>query len=238
MAADDTPAAPDASDVEESATEDGPPSSVDAELVALVAEHLSDDIIDAAENFADYVVRVKPDAWTRAAEVAKEHLDCDYISFVSAIDWSPTPREGGKGAPSAPVQPQEQTTGVAGGEGRFQVFGHLQSTTRHWGLTVKADVADDEPRIDTWVGVYPGADWHERECAEMYGVEFVGHPSLRKLYLPSEFEGYPLRKDFPLLARAVKPWPGLVDVEDMPEPPTENGDDTKSAGAETEAGAP
>ena len=66
------------------------------------------------------------------------------------------------------------------------------------------------------MSVYPGADWHERETWEMYGIVFDGHPSLRHLYLPSEFEGHPLRKDFPLLAREVKPWPGLVDVEPMP----------------------
>jgi NADH-quinone oxidoreductase subunit C len=50
----------------------------------------------------------------------------------------------------------------------------------------------------------------------MFGIAFDGHPSLRHLYLPAEFEGNPLRKDFPLLAREVKPWPGLVDVEGMP----------------------
>jgi NADH-quinone oxidoreductase subunit C len=50
----------------------------------------------------------------------------------------------------------------------------------------------------------------------MYGFVFDGHPALRHLYLPSEFEGHPLRKDYPLLARVVKPWPGLVDVEPMP----------------------
>jgi NADH-quinone oxidoreductase subunit C len=50
----------------------------------------------------------------------------------------------------------------------------------------------------------------------MFGFEFTGHPGLRHLYLPSEFEGFPLRKDFPLLAREVKPWPGLVDVEQFP----------------------
>ena len=47
----------------------------------------------------------------------------------------------------------------------------------------------------------------------MFGIGFDGHPDLRNMYLPSEFEGYPLRKDFPLLARMVKPWPGIVDVE-------------------------
>jgi NADH-quinone oxidoreductase subunit C len=76
--------------------------------------------------------------------------------------------------------------------------------------------------------VYPGADWHERECWEMFGFAFDGHPSLRHLYLPSEFEGHPLRKDFPLLARVVKPWPGLVDVEPMP------GDDAAEPAATAE----
>ena len=50
----------------------------------------------------------------------------------------------------------------------------------------------------------------------MFGITFDGHPGLRHLYLPGEFEGHPLRKDFPLLARLVKPWPGIVDVEPMP----------------------
>ncbi|NNF55362.1 MAG: NADH-quinone oxidoreductase subunit C, partial [Acidimicrobiales bacterium] len=52
---------------------------------------------------------------------------------------------------------------------------------------------------------------------EMFGITFTGHPGLRPLYLPGDFEGNPLRKDFPLLARIIKPWPGIVDVEPMPE---------------------
>ena len=110
-------------------------------------------------------------------------------------------------------------TGVAGGDTRFQVFARLYSTTRHQGVTIKADLDDDDPRVPTWSDVYPGADWNERETWEMYGFVFEGHPHLVKLYLPGEFEGYPLRKDFPLLSREVKPWPGLVDVEPMPEVP-------------------
>ena len=113
------------------------------------------------------------------------------------------------------------TFGAAGSEGRFQVFGHVQSTSRHWGLTIKTDVSEAAPVVDSWVPVYPGADWHERECWEMYGIDFEGHPKIRHLYLPGEFEGHPLRKDFALLAREVKPWPGLVDVEPMP------GDDSR-----------
>ena len=55
----------------------------------------------------------------------------------------------------------------------------------------------------------------------MYGFQFDGHPGLRHIYLPTEFEGFPLRKDFPLLAREVKPWPGLVDVEPLPGEPAD-----------------
>jgi NADH-quinone oxidoreductase subunit C len=178
-----------------------------------------DAVIESTPVFDDIVVRVQHDSWRRCAEIAKHELDCDYLSFVAGIDWSPAPKEGGDEAgsdTSAPVQPTEMTFGAGGSAGRYQVFAHVQSTSRHWGLTLKTDVDEADPRIETWVDVYPGADWHERECWEMYGFVFEGHPGLRHLYLPSEFEGHPLRKDFPLLARVVKPWPGLVDVEAMP----------------------
>ena len=71
----------------------------------------------------------------------------------------------------------------------------------------------------TWpipTAIMANLEAYEREAAEMFGITFEGHPDPRKLYLPSEFEGFPLRKDFPLLARAVKPWPGLVDKEPIP----------------------
>ena len=86
-------------------------------------------------------------------------------------------------------------------------------------MTLKADLPDDDLRVASLVPLYAGANWHERECWEMFGITFDGHPGLRHLYLPGEFEGHPLRKDFPLLARLVKPWPGIVDVEPMPGEP-------------------
>lgn len=183
-----------------------------------------DAVVETGAAFDTLVVRVAPGSWRRAAEVAKESLECDYLSFVSAIDWMPAPKEGGEdasGDTSSPVQPSETTYGVAGSTGRFQVFAHVQSTSKHWGVTFKTDVDEESPLVESWVSVYPGADWHERECSEMFGIVFDGHPDPRKLYLPSEFEGHPLRKDFPLLARVVKPWPGLVDVEAMPGSPDE-----------------
>jgi len=198
------------------------PHALDAdhlELLDRFQQELGEAVLDQEPVFGMPVVRVRRIDWRAAAEVAKGVLECDYLSFVSGIDWMPAPKEGGDdggGDTSAPVQPNEISYGAAGSEGRFQVFARVQSTSRHWGLTLKADVDDDSLLVQSWVPVYPGADWHERECWEMFGFVFDGHPALRHLYLPSEFEGHPLRKDYPLLARVVKPWPGLVDVEPMP----------------------
>lgn len=195
----------------------------------------TDAIVESTESLGDLVVRVAADRWRDAGAACRNALDFDYLSFVGAIDWMPAPvADEGSGDTSAPVQPREQTYGVAGSAGRFQVFARVGSTriARH-GLTLKTDVDEQTMAAQSWVPVYPGADWHERETWEMFGILFDGHPGLRHLYLPGEFEGHPLRKDFPLLAREVKPWPGLVDVEAMPGVP----DDDAAAAADTDAGA-
>jgi NADH-quinone oxidoreductase subunit C len=98
----------------------------------------------------------------------------------------------------------------------MQVFARVVNPVSHVAVTVKADVPDDTMTVDSVADVYAGANWHEREAHEMFGIVFAGHPDLRNMYLPVDFEGHPLRKDFPLLARMVKPWPGIVDVEPLP----------------------
>ncbi len=113
----------------------------------------------------------------------------------------PSPYGRGEDDPTQP--PPERSTeikqGYAGGETRFQMLARLTDTKRHVGVTLKADVPDDTLAVDSWIPVYAGANWHERETHEMFGIGFNGHPDLRNIYLPTEFEGYPLRKDFPLL---------------------------------------
>jgi len=149
---------------------------------------------------------------------ARQSLGCEYFCFLSAIDWMPSPYGKGEDDPTEP--PPERSTetkqGIAGGETRFQVFARVVNPHRHVGITMKVDVPEDTMTIESWSTVYAGANWHERETWEMYGIAFAGHPDLRNMYLPTNFEGHPLRKDFPLLARIVKPWPGIVDVEPMP----------------------
>jgi len=147
------------------------------------------------------------DAGDEGGAAAEAQSEAQADAAEPEVEPEPQPTPGGNG----------WKTGHAGGDTRFQVFARLYSIERHMGLTLKADLDDDAPAVETWSQVYPGADWHERETWEMFGFDFIGHPHLIHLYLPGEFEGFPLRKDFPLLAREVKPWPGLVDVEPMPE---------------------
>lgn len=173
----------------------------------------------------DLWVRVATDAWADTG-VALKAAGFTYFGFLSAIDWMPSPYGKGEEDPTVEQEPIDTTIvqGVTGGDTRMQVFARLANVERHVGVTIKADVPDDNPVVDSWTGSFAGANWHERECHEMFGIGFNGHPDLRNMYLPVDFEGYPLKKDFPLLARMVKPWPGIVDVEPMPAQDEEEGD--------------
>ncbi len=182
---------------------------------ALVGSHIS-----AGELW----LRVDRDSWAELAGWLRDTEGFTFFSFLSAIDWLPSPF--GRDMDSAvdnvldPPEPKEAPpteTGVAGGDTRFQLLARVNDVSTGRSVIAKADLPDDDLRVRSWVPVYPGADWHEREAWEMFGIDFDGHPGLRHIYLPGEFEGHPLRKDYPLLARRVKPWPGLVDVELMPE---------------------
>ena len=122
----------------------------------------------------------------RALKDAPE-LDCAYFNFLSAIDWE--------------------------AEG-FEVLVALYSLTYGNTVVIHTRLPAENPEIASLTAIYGGANWHERECAEMFGINFDGHPNLVKLYLPEDFEGYPLRRSFKLASRRYKAWPGAKDEEE------------------------
>ncbi|MEV2244703.1 NADH-quinone oxidoreductase subunit C [Streptomyces sp. NPDC049970] len=137
----------------------------------------------AAYAYDLLTVDVPAASWTAALETARDALGCTYFDWLSAVD--------------------EPGTG-------FRVCAHVAAlgdgTVRR--LLVRTTVPHDAAVLPTAVGVYAGAEWHERETHEMFGVDFADHPHLVPLLLPEAFEGHPLRKDFVLAARVAKAWPG------------------------------
>lgn len=87
---------------------------------------------------------------------------------------------------------------------RFEVNYHLFSTTHHNRLRLKVLLSEDDARVATVTQIWRTADWHERETYDLVGVIFDGHPDLRRILLPSDFDGHALRKDYPL--RGYEPY--------------------------------
>lgn len=89
------------------------------------------------------------------------------------------------------------TASDEGGDPRFEVIFNLFSMNKHWRIRIKTRVREDE-EVPTSIGVWPGANWAEREIWDMFGIKFTGHPDLRRILLDERWTGHPLRKDYPL----------------------------------------
>lgn len=182
-------------------TEEAPAPEVSplAELAGRIGESLGA-TVDV--KFGTAKVRVPPDRWVESLTQARDEFGLVFFSWLSAIDWSNEVAVGDK--LTNPVEERYELLAALGdlNDGHLVIF--------------STNLDRERPVVDSLTGVFPGANWHEREAAEMFGIDFRGHPQLQKLYLPEGFVGHPLRKSFPLLAREVKPWPGMVDVEGMP----------------------
>jgi NADH-quinone oxidoreductase subunit C len=83
-------------------------------------------------------------------------------------------------------------------EPRFEVNYHLVSLDRRERLRLKVRVPGSDPEVSSVTTIWPTANWHERENFDLFGIRFEGHPDLRRILMPDEWEGYPLRKDYPV----------------------------------------
>jgi NADH-quinone oxidoreductase subunit C len=159
---------------------------------------------EAEITFDTIKVTVDSARWLEVLAAARDELDLVLFSFLSAVDWSNDVAVGDS--------PDEALA-----EDFFEVLCTVSDLTVGRRVTFATRLGHDRPSIASLRSVYAGADWHEREAHEMFGIDFEGHPDLAPLYLPDGFLGHPLLKSYPLLSREVKPWPGKVDVEGMPD---------------------
>jgi NADH-quinone oxidoreductase subunit C len=83
-------------------------------------------------------------------------------------------------------------------EPRFELNYHLLSIPKRATVRLRVRLPGSEPVIDSVVSVWPTANWHEREIFDLFGIRFEGHPNLKRMLLPDDWEGYPLRKDYPV----------------------------------------
>ncbi len=153
-----------------------------------------EDVLSAEDVFGHPVVKVSPARYRELAQFLRDDHDLafDFFDFLSGVDYRP--RGGG-----------------------YEVVAHLYSTRHNHHVRFKIECDAENPHVPTLSDLWAGANWHERETWELFGIVFDGHPHLVKLVLPEQFEGYPLRKDFALMTREAKPWPGAAEGEEIEE---------------------
>ena len=154
------------------------PDEIAANVPAALGEGVTAEV-----TFGQVTVDVAARQWLEAATFVRDDqaLACCYFDWLSAYD---------------------------DGDAGLAIVLHVWSNAHRHHLLLRTHVDRDGGTLDTVTGVWPGANWHERETFEMFGVAFVGHPNLVPLLLPEGFEGNPLRKEFVLASRVAKAWPG------------------------------
>jgi len=145
----------------------------DSELARELKERFGEGISDASTYLGQNFVVAKPDAVIGIIEYLKLEADFDYLVDVTAVDW--------------PKRAE-----------RFDLVYILYSFSRNERVRIKTYITDGF-KPETATGVHLTANWLEREVYDMFGIEFAGHPDMRRILLPEEWQGFPLRKDYGIL---------------------------------------
>ena len=179
------------------------------EALARVRQALGDRAERIDLNHGQIDLTCRPDQLVSVMTALAETpgLECKFLTFLSAIDWS----EFG-GAEEEKRAEEGKTEG--NGKRGLEVLVHVYSPDFVVHCNVHVPVDAEHPVCPSTTPVYAGANWHERETHEMFGIVFEGHPRLVNLYLSEDFDGRPLLKSFRLPTRLVKDWPGAKDPEE------------------------
>ena len=160
-------------------------------LIELIKRNFPDAVLASHSQLGDDTLVLKPESWKAVARFLKDDSQCDMsmLTDLTAVDYPDR-------------------------DPRFEVVAHFYSLSRGHRLRLKARIGDREGEtveLETLTDLWASANWLERECYDMFGVKFLGHPDLRRILLYPEFEGYPLRKDYP--AEKIQP---LLQYRDEP----------------------
>jgi len=145
-------------------------------IIQKVKEQFDNSIEEIKEFRGDLSITIKKEKIVELAKLLKEDNDLHFETCidVTAIDWATR-------------------------KNRFTVVYHVYSYKNNFTLRIKANIDDNPPQIESVTSVWKSANWYERETYDMYGIIFINHPDLRRIYMPEGFEYHPLRKDFPVL---------------------------------------
>jgi NADH-quinone oxidoreductase subunit C len=160
-------------------------------LIELVKSNFPDAVLASHSQLGDDTLVLKPESWKAVARFLRDDPRCDMsmLTDLTAVDFPDR-------------------------DPRFEVVAHFYSLNRGHRLRLKSRVGDrdgETVEIDTLTDLWGSANWLERECYDLFGVKFIGHPDLRRILLYPEFEGHPLRKDYP--AEKIQP---LLQYRDEP----------------------
>ncbi len=147
-------------------------SSLETTLTAL-KDQFGDALEQVVEFRGETTVVIRKDANVAVLRFLKEALGFNFLADLTAYDdWPDEPR--------------------------FKVVYQLRNLLGPVNLRVKCAVHGDDPTLASVTGVYPAANWPERELFDMFGLQLTGHPDLRRILMPADWQGHPLRKDYPL----------------------------------------
>jgi len=141
--------------------------------VAALREFDASVVIEGSLERGEAVLYIDPEKIVQACRTLKNLEPLVRLSAVTCVDWY-------------------------GREPRFEVVYQVHFLTGNRRLRLKCRLSGEEPEIDSVVFVWPAADWYEREIFDLFGVRFRNHPNLRRILMPEDWQGHPLRKDFPV----------------------------------------
>jgi NADH-quinone oxidoreductase subunit C len=151
------------------------PFDLESNLALNKLREFAPEAVEGAKEFrGELTIYIRADRLVRVCEFlrAEPGLSFKYLSDLTAVDLYPN-------------------------EPRFEVVYHLLSLENAERLRLKVRAGGEDPRVDSLVPVYPSANAFEREVFDLFGIHFAGHPYLRRILMPEDWEGYPLRKDYP-----------------------------------------